>query len=109
MRCVIFALAAGLALGQATITQQVARKLLVKEVTPVYPPIAIQAKVQGTVAIAITVDENGKVTSTQVTSGPALLRQAGVDAVAQYVFRPMMLNGQPTAFKSFIEIPFQLP
>jgi protein TonB len=44
----------------------------------------------------------------RVVSGPALLRQAALDAVKQWRYRPYMLNGQPVEVETAVEVNFTL-
>src|SRR3972149_3099870 len=66
-----------------------------KNITPVYPDIAKQARVQGVVILECTISPQGKVTDVKVLRGIPLLDQAAVDAVKQWVYTPTLLNGVP--------------
>jgi len=52
----------------------------------VYPPAARAVRANGEVIVAVTIDNQGKVTSAKAESGHALLRAAGVQAARQFVF-----------------------
>jgi protein TonB len=43
-----------------------------------------------------------------VVSGPALLRQAALDAVKQWLYRPYLLNGQPVEVETAVSVEFKL-
>lgn len=73
---------------------------LIKRVEPVYPPIAKAAHITGTVALEFTITTTGDVADIKVRSGPAMLQQAAIDAVKQWKYRPMLLNGKPFAVRS---------
>ncbi|MBC7929480.1 MAG: energy transducer TonB [Rubrivivax sp.] len=60
---------------------------------PVYPSFAKSARVMGTVAVSVLVDESGKVTQTQALSGHALLRQSALDAACRATFSPTLIDG----------------
>jgi TonB family protein len=77
-------------------------------VPPVYPPIAKAAHVQGTVVVAISVGTSGKIESMKVVSGPAMLQQAAIDCVKQWVFRPFEKNGSPVAASGAVSVIFLL-
>lgn len=62
---------------------------------PAYPNIARAAHASGTVTVAITIDENGKVVSAKAVSGHPLLQAAAVGAAYQAKFSPTKLSGQP--------------
>jgi TonB family protein len=79
---------------------------LVSSVLPVYPQIAQQAGVTGTVVIETTIDKEGRVVKTKVISGPELLRQAAVSALRQWKYEPSKLNGQPISIEIVVSIQF---
>ena len=64
--------------------------------TPVYPPDAKAARIQGTVELEVAVDVQGRVIGVKALSGPMALRQAAVDAYAQATYKPLMKDGHPT-------------
>jgi TonB family protein len=86
----------------AMVTQQI-----LKTVPPIYPPIARAAGVSGTVTLEVEVDKMGCVNSVQVFSGPPMLRQATVDAVGRWIFKPYLSNGEPMEFRSVINVVFR--
>src|SRR4029453_9275506 len=67
------------------------RKL--KDVRPVYPDIARQARVQGSVVMECRIDPSGRVTEVRVLRGVPLLDASAMDAVRQWVYEPTVLNG----------------
>jgi len=77
-------------------------------VTPVYPRIAIVARISGTVRLIGIVGKEGAVEQLQVVSGPPLLVQAAVDAVRQWVYRPTILGGKPVEVAAPIDVIFTL-
>jgi protein TonB len=77
-------------------------------VTPAYPPEAKQNRIQGTVSLDITIDKEGHVAQVTVTGGPPELTQAASDAVAQWVYRPTLLNGQPVTVLTTVNVNFTL-
>ena len=68
---------------------------LVKIVEPVYPEIAKQSQVEGVVILEATTDIYGKVINTKVLRSIPLLDQAAIDAVKQWVYEPMIMDGEP--------------
>lgn len=66
-----------------------------KNVEPIWPPAAQQARVQGVVILEILIDEAGKVTNGRVLRSIPLLDQAAIDAVRQWEFEPTVLDGTP--------------
>jgi protein TonB len=80
----------------------------VKNVPPVYPPIAQSARVQGVVIIEATIGTNGKVTDARVLRSIPLLDQAALDAVRQWEFTPTLLNGVPVPVIMTVTVNFTL-
>lgn len=81
---------------------------LLKRVVPLYPQMARQARVSGTVHLLGIIARDGAVQRLQVLSGHPLLRQAALDAVSQWVYRPTILNGQPVEVEAPIDVIFNL-
>jgi TonB family protein len=69
------------------------RKL--RDARPVYPEIAMAAKVQGIVILEIMIDDQGDVNDARVLRSVPLLDQAALDAVKQWRYTPTVLNGTP--------------
>jgi TonB family protein len=76
---------------------------------PAYPPAASAAHVQGEVKLEAEVDPEGNVASARVISGPPLLREAAVNAVEQWRYRPYIAEGKPIYTNTQIVMDFQLP
>jgi TonB family protein len=66
---------------------------LIKSVDAVYPELARQAKVEGIVDLDIRTDTTGRVRDVRVLRSVPLLDQAAVDAVRQWVFEPVNVEG----------------
>ncbi len=81
---------------------------LITNVTPVYPPLAKAARVQGTVRFEATIGKDGTVQNLELLSGPPLLVQAATQAVQQWVYEPTLLNGNPVEVVTTIDINFTL-
>jgi protein TonB len=79
---------------------------LVKSVTPVYPPLAKAAHIQGVVRFTALIAKDGTVRNLQLVSGHPLLVQAATAAVRQWVYRPTLLNGEPMEVITQIEVNF---
>ena len=77
-------------------------------VPPEYPPIARQVHMQGVVAIDAILDEQGNVVEMKVVSGPPLLYQAALNALAKWKYEPTYLNDQPVAVELIVTITFTL-
>ncbi len=82
--------------------------LLINRVQPDYPPIAMAARVQGTVVLRATIGKDGHITNLHVISGPAMLQQAALDAVKQWVYKPYLFLGQPVEIQTTVNVIFKL-
>jgi protein TonB len=80
----------------------------IKDVRPVYPPIAQSARVQGVVIIEATIGPDGKVTDAKVLRSVPLLDQAALDAVREWEFTPTLLNGVPVPVIMTVTVNFTL-
>ena len=67
---------------------------LIRRVEPIYPQRAREAGVQGLVLLKVTIDKSGLVTDISVISGHPFLNDAAIEAVKQWAYRPVLLNGQ---------------
>jgi protein TonB len=81
---------------------------LIRRVEPVYPELAKRARVQGTVVLVVTVDEEGNVSDIKVSSGHPLLNDAAKSAVAQWKYSPTLLNGEPVPVIATVTVIFNL-
>jgi len=81
---------------------------LIKKVDPLYPEIARQARVEGTVIIEAITDIYGRVAQVKVLRSIPLLDQAAKDAVLQWVYEPMLINGRPRGVIFVVTVLFQL-
>jgi TonB family protein len=80
----------------------------VRDVRPVYPPIAQQAKVSGMVIVEARVGKDGSVEDARVLRSIPLLDQAALDAVLQWQFVPTLLNGVPTPVIMTVTVNFTI-
>jgi TonB family protein len=91
------------------VSQGVAQGLIVKRVSPTYPPVALQQRKQGAVELLATVSKDGAITGVKVLSGESILAKSAVDAVRQWKYRPYLLNGEPVEIETQITVKFTLP
>ncbi len=95
--------------GAVKVGGNVMSQKLVTKVTPVYPPIAKQARIQGTVELQAVIAKDGTIANLALVSASSpLLVQNAMDAVKQWVYAPTMLNGQPTQVVTEITVNFSL-
>ena len=81
---------------------------LIRKVEAIYPPLAMQARVQGTVRYQVIIGKDGLPSNVQLVSGHPLLVLAATDAVKQYQYKPTLLNGQPVEVITQVDVNFSL-
>lgn len=88
---------------------QIQAPQIAKRVEPVYPELAISARVRGVVILEAEVDKDGRVVEVKVLR-PAnrLLEDAAITAVRQWQYRPLILNGLPEPFVLTVVLTFNL-
>lgn len=86
----------------------VQRANLIRQVRPVYPPLARQARIQGTVKLTAIIAKDGTIQKLEVLSGHPLLIPAALSAVKQWRYRPTLLNGQPVEVVTQVDVNFTL-
>jgi len=74
----------------------------------VYPAVARQAHVSGTVVIEAVIDDKGNVTQVKAISGPALLLEAALKAVSERRYQPTILDGMPVSIRFDVKVQFNL-
>ena len=75
---------------------------------PVYPAAAKEARVSGTVAVQVELDESGNVAKAEAVSGPVMLREAAETAARAARFSPTRLSGEPVRVSGVITYNFVL-
>ena len=80
--------------GAVTVAEGIMTSGIISRIQPEYPAVAKLARVQGAVQLRVVVGTDGRVQDVQFVSGPAMLMQAAMDAVRQWVYQPHLLNGQ---------------
>jgi TonB family protein len=86
----------------------IAAAMLIKRVQPVYPPLALQTRISGTVQLHAIIGKDGTIQQLEVMSGHPLLLQAALDAVRQWTYRQTLLNGEPVEVDTTIDVIFAL-
>ena len=74
---------------------------------PEYPKLARESGASGVVELMATIGTDGHVKGVQVVRGHPLLRQAAVDAVKQWIYRPTLLNGTPVETQTQVLLNFR--
>jgi len=81
---------------------------LIRRVEPIYPKPAVAARITGLVILEAKVNEHGEVTDIKVLRSHKLLDRAAIDAVRQWRYEPLLLNGTPRAFVLTVSLSFSL-
>jgi TonB family protein len=80
----------------------------IRKVQPSYPALAKAAGAEGAVQVAITVNENGEVTTSEVVSGHPLLKEAAQEAAREWKFKQTELAGKPVKVQGLLTFNFTL-
>jgi protein TonB len=81
---------------------------LIHKVEPVYPQLAKQARIQGTVQVEAIIAVDGHMRDVRAVSGHPLLIAAAIDAVRQWIYEPTVLNGGKVEVIAPITVNFRL-
>ncbi|MSV27734.1 MAG: TonB family protein [Bryobacterales bacterium] len=84
-----------------------AAKILTR-VRPLYPPLAKQAGLEGTVRLSVVIAKDGTAKELSVVSGDDLLVASSLEAVKQWVWQPTHLNGNPVEVLTVVDINYTL-
>lgn len=80
----------------------------VRDVPPVYPRVALAARIQGVVILECTISPQGRVEGVQVLKGVPTLDEAAVAAVKQWAYTPTLLSGVPVGVVMTVTVNFVL-
>ena len=95
--------------GPIAVPPKEAEHRLIKNVRPVYPPLALQSHRSGDVVLRALIGTDGKVKDIAVVSGPPLFRQSAIDSVKQWLYKPWEENGKPIEFQTEITVNYWIP
>ena len=76
---------------------------------PVYPQVAVRARLEGDVVLDCTIGVDGAVRDVRILSGLPLFHAATRDAVLRWVYTPTRLNGQPVSVLLTVTVRFRIP
>jgi TonB family protein len=86
----------------------VAKSQLKHKVQPRYPQEARDNRIEGTVRLHAVLSAAGKVMQVDVVSGDPVLAKAALEAVRQWEYKPVLLNGEPVEVDTTIDVVFSL-
>jgi protein TonB len=81
---------------------------LIYRVQPIYPSIARQARIQGTVELRAIISKAGTIEQLVVVRGHPMLVTSAIEAVRQWRYRPYLLNNEPIEVETEITVNFVL-
>jgi periplasmic protein TonB len=90
------------------VSSGVSSGLLIRKVSPNYPPLARQARIQGTVVLQAQISKDGSIQNLQLVSGHPMLAPAAIEAVKQWKYKPYLLNGEPVEVETQVQVNFTL-
>jgi protein TonB len=96
------------ATGPVKVGGNVQAARIINRINPVYPPLARQTRINGTVRLHAIISKDGSIQQLEVISGHPLLQQSALDAVRQWRYQPTLLNGEPVEVDTTIDVIFSL-
>ena len=87
---------------------QIAQPRIIRKVEPIFPDLAIQSRISALVILEAEVDVRGYVKNVKVLRGHPLFDESAVQAVKQWRYQPLLLNGEPTGFILTVTVNFNL-
>jgi|SRR5581483_1267982 len=95
--------------GPVRVGGQITTPALIRRVEPVYPEVASLAHLTGLVVLEATVNEEGRVVAVRVVrSRHPLLDRAASEALAEWRYSPLVLNGTPMPFVVTVTFTFSV-
>lgn len=88
--------------------EDIVKPILIKKVTPHYPPAAKESRTQGKVTLEVTVGKDGKVVNVTVKDGDSVLAEAAVEAVKDWEYEPARKKGEPVECMMTVDVNFTL-
>lgn len=93
----------GAAAGKPDITSP----RLVQRIAPIYPEAAKKAGIEGVVVLSVSLDVKGDVIRARVIKSIPELDQAALEAVRQWKYEPMRVDGMPKPIVFTVQVEFK--
>lgn len=93
----------------ARVSQGITHGELVHKVDPIYPQPARAQRIQGAVQLEFTIADDGRVRNVKNVSGDPTLLGAAANAIRQWRYNPVLLNGKPIEVERKVTVVFRLP
>jgi periplasmic protein TonB len=92
-----------------TLTPDIRQPVLIRKVEPPYPVIAMRSRIQGVVILQAVITKKGTVQDVALLrSAHALLDEAAIAAVKQWIYEPALLNNKPISVYFRVTVEFRL-
>ena len=91
---------------QERISEGAMQSNAIRKVEPIYPSLAQRSRITGRVVLEVEIDEEGNVVNVTAKTGHQLLRQAAIDAIKQWKYRPALVNGEPVSVIGTVNVDF---
>ena len=82
--------------------------VMVTRVTPIYPELARQARLEGRLVVLAFVGPDGRVRRAEIESGSSVFDESATAAVARWVFTPALADGHPVGVWIRVPVVFRL-
>jgi TonB family protein len=92
--------------NRVRITPAEMQKNSIVRLKPEYPRVAAASHIEGDVTLHVVVGKDGRPKTVTAVAGPPILQQAAIDAVKQWTFRPVLVDGEPMEAESNLIIHF---
>ena len=90
--------------AQFTVGGEEQQANLIEKVPLALPPLSGRVPIQGNVRLIAVIGTNGAVKNLKVIGGTPELIQPALDAVAQWRYRPLLVNGEPVEVVTEIDV-----
>ena len=93
----------------ATVSSEEANQLLIKKEFPLYPLVAKESRIQGTVLIEAVIGTDGKIKQKRVIASPSpILSASSLECVSHWEYKPYHVNGVPEEVDTLISVAYTL-
>jgi protein TonB len=93
---------------RVTVGGKIQEASLIHKEVPVYPPLARSTRTQGHVILSAIISKEGTIEELKLITGHPLLAPAAMAAVKKWVYKPLLLNGEPVEVSTEIDVNFTL-
>lgn len=81
---------------------------LISRIAPEHPDVAQRTRIEGSVLLLVTINEEGLVWEAQLIDGPSLLSESAIQTVKKWKYSPTLLNGMPVPVITMVTVVYKL-